>query len=269
VAAALVPAASAGAPGPWKTITLEKRHGSLNAVLTVQRWKTRYGAFEFRRMKLVVRNGGHTVFNRLLCSEDRCSIASQHWLDLKNVWGDAAPEVVLDTYTGGAHCCFESLIVLTGGGHAGHAISHFWGDPGYSVKTLGGAPVFVTADDRFAYAFTSFAASGLPVEVFAIGAHGVMNDVTQSQLTLVKKDAAQWWHAYTSLRGKSAEDDIRGVLGAWCADEYRLDDKAACDTELASALKKGYLKGPGIWPQNAKYIAFLHRELAKWGYRSP
>ncbi len=136
------------------------------------------------------------------------------------------------------------------------------------MKTLGGAPVFVTADDRFAYAFTSFAASGLPVEVFAIGAHGVMNDVTQSQLTLVKKDAAQWWHAYTSLRGKSAEDDIRGVLGAWCADEYRLGDKAACDAELASALKKGYLKGPGIWPQNAKYIAFLHRELAKWGYRS-
>ncbi len=114
-----MPAASAAAPGPWKTITLEKHHGPLAAVLTLQRRKTRYGAFEFRQMKLVVRNGGHTVFDRLLCSEDRCSIASQHWLDLKNVWGDAAPEVILDSYTGGAHCCFESLIVLTGGGHAG------------------------------------------------------------------------------------------------------------------------------------------------------
>ena len=113
------------------------------------------------------------------------------------------------------------------------------------MKTLDGAPVFVTADDRFAYEFTSFAASGLPVEVLAIGAHGVMNDVTQSQLDLVKKDAAQWWHAYMSQRGKSAEDDIRGVLGAWCADEYRLGDKAACDAELASALEEGLPEGAG------------------------
>ncbi len=263
-----MPAASAGAPTPWTSITLEKHHGPVTAVLTLERRKASFGAFEFRRMKLVVRTGGHTVFARLLCSESRCSIASQHWLYLKNVWGDAAPEVILDTYTGGAHCCFESLIVLADGGHAGRAISHFWGDPGYSVKTLSAGPAFVTADDRFAYAFTAFAASGLPVEVFAIGPHGVMRDITQSEPALVKKDAAQWWHAYTSLRGKSAEDDIRGVLGAWCADEYRLGMKAACDAELSSALKKGYLSGPEIWPQNAKYIAFLHRELAKWGYPS-
>jgi hypothetical protein len=261
-----VPAASAGAPSPWKQITLEKRHGPLTAVLTVERRRAGFGAFEFRRMRLVVRNGGRTVFDRRLCAEDRCAIASRHSLGLKNVWGDAAPEVLLDTYTGGAHCCFESLIVLADGEQAGHAISHFWGDPGYSVERLGGEPVFVTADDRFAYAFTAFAASGLPLEVFAIGPHGVMNDVTQSEPALVKKDAAQWWKAYTSLRGKTAEDDIRGVLGAWCADEYRLGQKATCDAELANALRRGYLKGPDVWPQDAKYIAFLHKQLAKWGY---
>jgi hypothetical protein len=118
-----VPAASAGAPTPWKQITLEQHHGSLAAVLTVERRQAGFGAFEFRRMKLVVRNGGHTVFARSLCFESRCAIASHHSLELMNVWGDAAPEVILDTFTGGAHCCFESLVVLTDGGHAGHAIS--------------------------------------------------------------------------------------------------------------------------------------------------
>jgi hypothetical protein len=234
--------------------------------MSVQRRQTKYGAFEFRRLRLVVRDGGRTIYDKQLCSESRCSIASRHTLGLPNVWGSAGPEVVLDTYTGGAHCCFESLIVLTDGGLAGRAISHFWGDPGYEIQKLGGAPAFVTADDRFAYEFTSYAASGLPVRVFAIGAHGVMNDITQTQLGLVKKDAAQFWHGYTSLRGKK-DDDIRGVLAAWCADEYRLGQKAACDAELHRALVKGYLDTyDGFWPRGAKYIAFVHRRLAKWGY---
>ena len=35
---------------------------------------------------------------------------------------------------------------------------------------------------------------------------------------------------------------------------------------LAQALAHGYLRGPNIWPENAKFVALLHRELAAWGY---
>ena len=96
---------------------------------------------------------------------------------------------------------------------------------------------------------------------------GAFSDVTQTRLDLVRKDAAQWWKAYTSERGRVGSD-VRGVLGAWCADEYRLGRKAACEAVLASALAHGYLRGPSIWPENAKFVVLLHKELAAWGYPS-
>jgi hypothetical protein len=60
----------------------------------------------------------------------------------------------------------------------------------------------------------------------------------------------------------------RGVLAAWCADEYRLGAKAACTAELGKALGKGWLSGAGLWPQNKAYVTALLKKLAKWGYVS-
>jgi hypothetical protein len=273
IAAALVLAAipvgtaAAAAPkaSPWKPVTVERHRGSVTATLTFERRKEGYGAYDFRDMHLLVKNGTAKVLDRGMCSESRCAVASQHVLSLKNVWGDSVPEVILDTYTGGAHCCFESSIVLTDGGHAGRTISHLWGDPGYKLISHAGAVAFRTADDRFAYEFTSFAGSGLPIQIDQIGANGRMNDITGTRPDLITADAKVYWKAYTSERGKP-DGDIRGVVAAWCADEYRLGQKAACDAELASALAKGWLAGPAVWPQNAKFIALVHKDLAKWGY---
>ena len=60
--------------------------------------------------------------------------------------------------------------------------------------------------------------------------------------------------------------DVRGVLGAWCADEYLLGQGLECESELKSGLAKGYLKGPTLWPQNEKFVALLHKQLHAWGY---
>ena len=68
-----------------------------------------------------------------------------------------------------------------------------------------------------------------------------------------------------SQRGK-ADADVRGVVGAWCADEYLLAQGKACESELRHALAKGYLSGPTIWPQNANFVALLHKQLGRWGY---
>ena len=260
-------AGAAAAPAPWKTVTVTRRSGEVKAVMTIERRLSSYGIPDSRDLRLTVTVAGKTVFARMLCTPIRCGLATQQLLSLHHLWGDSLPEAVLDYYTGGAHCCFATLVVLPDGPHPGRLLVHDWGDPGYAITTRDGKVYLVSADDRFAYAFTSFAASGLPVQVWTIDRDGAFADVTQTRLDLVRKDAAQWWQAYTSERGK-AGSDTRGVLAAWCADEYRLGRKAACDAALASALAKGYLRGPNIWPENARFVALLDRELASWGYPS-
>jgi hypothetical protein len=258
-------AAAATPKAPWKAVTVERRSGEVRATLTFERRKETYGAYDFRAMHLLVKAGATTVLDRGMCANARCSVASQHVLSVKNVWGDAAPEVILDTYTGGAHCCYESFIVLTDGGHAGRTISHLWGDPGYKLISHAGTVAFRTADDHFAYEFTSFAGSGLPIEIDEIGPNGRLNNITNTRPDLIAADAKIYWKAYTSERGKP-DSDVRGVVAAWCADQYRLGQKSACDAELSTALAKGWLAGPGVWPQNAKFVALVHKDLARWGY---
>jgi hypothetical protein len=267
VAALAALPASAAPPPPWKTFTVARHAGPVSAVMTYQKRKRGDMFPDYRNLKLVVRVGGKTVVDKLLCSNLRCSPGSHHELALQNVYDGPLQEAVMSVYTGGAHCCFESLIALVDGPARGRLIDKNWGDPGYEGKLVDGKYEFITNDDRFAYEFTSFAASGMPAQVWTIDPYGNLVDITKTRLDLVRSDATQWWHAYVSQRGKP-DGDIRGVLAAWCADEYRLGDKATCTAELGKALSKHWLTGPDIWPQNKAYITALLKTLAKWGYTS-
>jgi hypothetical protein len=237
----------------------------VHAVLTVERQSTSFGVFDYRKLHLRVSLDGKTVFDQGLCNAQTCGIATQHTLSLRNVWGGSVPEVLLDTYSGGAHCCFGTTVVFLDGPRAGRTVFKLWGDPGDRLLTRGGTTVFLSADDRFAYEFTSFAGSGLPIEVLTLDANGAFENVTRAWPGLIRADAKQWWKGYVSLRGKSG-DDVRGLVGAWCADEYLLGEGQACESELKRALGKGYLQGPTIWPQNDTFVALLHRQLERWGY---
>jgi hypothetical protein len=233
--------------------------------MTIERRPRGSGFYDYRKLRLVVRNGGRTVVDRLLCSNLRCSIGSHHLLGVQNVWRGPPDEALMSVYTGGAHCCFETLVALVDGPFRGRLLDKNWGDPGYGGRRYHGSFQFVSADDRFAYEFTAFAASGLPVQVWTIDPQARFADVTQTRLDLVRTDAEQWWRAYLTERGKK-DGDVRGVLAAWCADEYRLGDRTTCTTELGKALSKGWLAGIGLWPQKQAYVTALLERLARWGY---
>jgi hypothetical protein len=232
----------------------------------VQRRSRGEGFFEFRRLRLVVRAHGRTVVDSLLCGDGRCGPGSHHDLALQDVWAGPQAEAVVSIFTGGAHCCFETLTALTAPPAAGRLLEHNWGDPGYSGTRHDGVYEFITADDRFAYEFTAYAASGLPVRVLTIDPSGHFSDITPLRLDLVRADARQWWSAYVQGRGRP-DADIRGVLAAWCADEYRLGAGPACEAEVAAAARHGWLNGEGdLWPAGPKFGVALDRDLRKWGY---
>ena len=223
---------------PWKTITLEKHAGPVTAVLTVQRRITATGFFEFRRLRLVVRaNGRHRVRPAALRRAPAAVPAATRPLDLQNVWGGRARGIV-DIYTGGAHCCFETLIGARRRRPGGRT---------RCSTTTGATPATGQAPRRrlrvhhrrrpVRLRVHVLAASGLPVQrahdrpVRSLQRHHAV------RLDLVRADAKQWWNAYVQERGKRTGTSA-ACSRAWCADEYRLGEGPACQAELATALRQ-------------------------------
>ncbi len=122
--------------------------------------------------------------------------SSVHVLDLEHT---GSPDVVLDLYSEGAHCCSIGQVFSysqSSGTYLGSERN--FGDPGYGIRVLGGQYRFITADDRFAYAFTDYAASGLPLEIMSFS-QGQFQDVTRDYPSLVAKDARVWMKAFDSI----------------------------------------------------------------------
>lgn len=187
--------------------------------------------------------------------------------------GAGAPDVVVGLYSGGAHCCtldeiYSPLPASSTGAPRGYATTEvFFGDPGAQLRTLPGDtwPVFVTADDTFAYAFTDYAASGLPLKILRFSA-GHMVDVTRHFRHLVSLDAQSWLRAFYQQASMHYADSV-GVIAAWAADEYLLGRSAQAQAFLRRELKAGHLRS--ALNQNVtgeQFIAHLSKFLHQHGY---
>jgi len=239
---------------------VRKSSDGVTAVMTIERRKTKYEATDSRNLHLVVTVDGKTILDRSLCTPLRCGIATQQTLSLHRLSG-GTPDAVLDYYTGGAHCCFWSLIVAP----TGKTIVHDWGDAGYKIVGYQGAPQLVSADDRFAYEFDAFAFSGLPLLIERFSNGGFV-DVTSSYPNLVAADAHSWYAAYQS--GIKSHTGL-GALAAWAADEDTLGNPKLVARVLARELRHGHLRSDGgaPWKGGKAFVAELQTFLKRTGYR--
>jgi hypothetical protein len=138
---------------------------------------------------------------------------------VRDLDGDGEPEVFVDLWTGGAHCCAWTRIYRWNGSTY-TSTAAFWGDLDYRLEDLGdGGLDFVSGDDRFAYAFSSFAGSGFPLQIWSYRG-GRLVDVTDAHRPLVARDAAKWWRVASQARRQRYETG--GVYAAWAADQSRL-----------------------------------------------
>src|ERR1700735_4360138 len=89
-----------------------------------------------------------------------------------------------------------------------------FGDPGDEIVDLdhNGHYEFLTADDWFAYEFTDFAASGLPIEILTFSG-GRFHNVTRSYPKLIAKDAASYLKAFKGMAKQHYSDSV-GVIAA-------------------------------------------------------
>ena len=177
------------------------------------------------------------------------------------------PDVVLGLYSGGAHCCFIDLIVERRTPTRFTTVELFLGDPGARIERLPGSPydAIVTADDAFAYEFTDYAASGLPLEIERLS-NGHVRNVTRQYPTLIEKDAKVFLAAFRAQASTHYQDSV-GVIAAWAADEYLLGRAAAANAFLRQQAAAGHLNSqlvPSL--KGVAFIAHLHAFLKKQGY---
>jgi hypothetical protein len=254
IAAAALVLSSTAAAAPVRTKTAHL--GAVRATIT---WQPVRFNIEAKRVHLVISRRGRTLADRKLG-------AAVPWaLKVRDLDGNGEAEVIADFYTGGAHCClFTQIYRYTASRYV--PLRHVWGDPSYALRDLDGdrLPELVSADDRFAYAFTSYAGSALPVQAWRYRA-GHMTDVTRSFPALVRKDAAMLWKGYE--QEPTGEDvDVRGVLAAWMADQYLVGQQDAGWATLHQINAKGGLSGDPVWAIGDAYLAKLRKFLTRLGY---
>lgn len=229
-------------------------------------------------MKLVIQRGGTVALDQGIASENceyGCTAVAALYDDgsksvkVTDLDGDGEPEVLVDLFTGGAHCCLITKIYAFDGAAATYrSLEHNFADPGYTLRDLNGdsVPELRSADFRFAYSLASYAGSSMPVQIWR-WQNGSLVDVTREFPALIRADSKRNWRRYRKhIRSRAPLNDPGlGALAAWAGDEYLLGHGARVQRELKAALKRRWLSG-GFTSGRAT-IRALNTLLADAGYR--
>ena len=210
-------------------------------MLSYQQGADSFGNATYSGLQLRIARAGTTVYARAgripptargraspKASRDRPTSAPLQVVDLE---GTGEPTVVLHLYTGGEHCCqvlqIFSYDAATGSyqlaerdfGDAADLVADVAGDRRLEIES---------ADDRFAYRFTSYAFSGLPLQIWRFQG-GRLVDATRAFPAALAADAARQWAAFLANRRKGLG---LGFIAAWTADETLLGRRTAAERRL-------------------------------------
>jgi len=180
-------------------------------------------------------------------------------LTVRDLDGDTEPEVVVDLYTAGAHCCTYSQIYRWKDSDITYVRSkHNWRDAGYGFSDFDrdGLPEFRSGDARFAYEFTAYAFSVFPIQIWRFR-DGHLRDVTRRFHRPIRRDAKANKKLYVDSRDKP-DADVRGVLAAYAADKYLLGQGRSGWRVVRRALERGDV--------SRGYLRKLRRFLKRTGY---
>jgi hypothetical protein len=225
---------------------------------------------EWTNLQLAIARGGTQVYAADPsfgdCTSPYCSPAGYgltNSVAVTDLDGDGEPEVVLDLFTGGAHCCFVSRFYRWDGTTYVPSDRNF-GDPGYKLADLDGDGVkeMVTRDWRFGYAFTAFAFSLMPVRIYDLRA-GTWSLVTKRFPDRIRADARANWHYFKKA---ARQNEPRGAIAAWAADQYLLGHRAYAKRTLNRLARHRRLPGLFAPKSQRAFVRDLLRFLGRHGY---
>jgi hypothetical protein len=212
----------AAKPSPWvkKTATA----GNVKAVLSYERSTS---APKFRNVRLKIFQNGQRVYDEAIPRDqvDDQVLAEQAdtAFQVRDLDQDGQPEIMVDLFTGGTHCCTYSQIYRFDAAIGNYqAMQHKWGNSFYQLVDFDqdGRPEFQSRDDRFTGKFTSYAASANPLQIWRFE-QGKMVDRTKEYGLQVEASASQHLLALQRVSGRPS--DAKGVIAAYMADRYSLN----------------------------------------------
>ena len=264
-AVAVVTAALASTPAPARHIVETATSDNVEAQLSYD-FKAPY---RFTKAHVTIKRSGAVLADQALKPiPGAIEIVPARFFDhrqsisVRNLDSGPEPEVVLDLYSGGAHCCWYAE-VYRAESTADGLTTHVFGNADYRIANLDheGAPEFLTGDNRFAYEFTDFADSSGPVQIWRYRA-GRFVDVTRRFPALIRRDARREWRRALSRQGRA---DNVGFLAAWAADQCLLRHCKPAFEQLGVLRRQGRI-GLG-WDRTArKYLTHLRRFLRRTNY---
>lgn len=175
-----------------------------------------------------------------------------------NLDSDAEPEILVDLFTGGAHCCLIGFI-YDYNGTSYNRTGRDWADPGYVLTNIDrrDRPEFRTGDKRFVTLYTSYVESRLPIQIWNYRG-GRLKTVTRKFRNTVRRDRDAALRFYRTVR--RAKGDVRGALAAYQADNYLLSRRTAARgwRVLRGLRRRGIV--------STRYLRSLQRKLRQFGY---
>lgn len=256
--------------------TVTKQAGNVKADLSYTKGK-RF-SFDFKNVTLSITRAGQVVQSGAVtpgcvqCPVEPAESSPGGSLSVEDIDADGEQEVLLQLFTGGAHCCTQLMVYGFDPGTGKYLRAfHDFGNTGYDLADLNGdgAKEIETRDDRGAYEFTAYAFSAFPIQIFAYRNRMIV-DVTREFPGLVRKDAAHWLKAYRHSGGRAryGAAAVRAPLFAYLADLWLLGQGSKADSFLKAQAKKKIVKkrDPG-WPAGARFVKSVNAYLERFGYK--
>ena len=176
-------------------------------------------------------------------------------------------QLVIDYFTGGAHCCFYTFIGEIQNNKFKIIDSIFWGNGGYEMKDLDndGVMEIVGSSDIFAYAFTNYAETRFPTVIYKYknGKIKVINkefpEIIEKEIKENKADAEDFVKkGYESPKNDTDDTfntdagSLKTILAPIVADYYSL-----------GRVKEGYDFVEKMYkcPDKEKYINTLKKDF--------
>lgn len=187
-------------------------------------------------------------------------VARSGAIRLVDVTGDDEAEVLVDMYTGGAHCCAVSYLAWRARSPARYLFRGIrWGNVAPSLTDLDadGAREFVGVDDRFAYAFGPYAVAEFPARVWSLRRSGLTVTTARYHAFAVAAMRRSW---AAILAHRRHGDPTTGAVAAYLANAANVGGVAVA----GGWSRAGRLLGP----RGAPTLRMVQRRLHSWGYRT-